>query len=1179
MSENSQKFIARNRAPRVQIEYDVELYGSAKKVQLPFVMGVMSDLSGKSLIAQPDVADRSFLAIDVDNFDDRMKAMQPRVAFSVPNTLTGEGNLSVDLTFEKMEDFSPAAIALKVDSLRPLLEARSQLSDLMAYMDGKAGAETLIETILADTGLLSALSEASTDGIDSSAALASLRALTPPDVAQTDDQNVALASLATVEIAEPEADKTDDLLADLAATVSADATEPDATGDVLASLAAVDIAEDAADTTDDLLADLAVSASDDVDEADATGDALTSLAAVEMAEEPVENTDDLLADLAEIAPMDLAAPDVVGDVLGSLASVEIATAAPDGVDDLLSDLVDAAPEDVSETGAIDDVLEGLESADSDGAIADTTDDLLADLAAVAPEQNAATDDLTTALAELADVEIVSPKADDTDDLLAVLAADPLTDEVAADDTANVLDDLADLEIANEEDDTADDLAALLAGLGEDGADVSNDAKTAPQESDASDLDDLMAGLGDVSDGLEDLLADLEGDEPDVTADTGDASDLDDLLAGLGDVSDGLEDLLAGLGDDDPDTADDSVDAGLDDLMAGLGDVSDGLDDLLDGLGDDGETLDAIDDDLDDLLGGLGDDDPADVEDVKLQAPEFAYGQMSADRPAPERLNRKRFRLAILGDFSGRAARGLFETGDALAARAPILLDPDTVEDVIAGFATDLVLPIGKDGAGVAVKLGGLDDLHPDELYQNVALFAELVGLRGQLASGATADHAARTLRAWGEKHGTPVAPTRAKSSGNTVPADLKLSDFQKLIGDTKAVLTQPSPIEELLARVVGPYIRAIPDADAVAMQGAVDDALSAAMRMVLHHPEFQSVESQWRSLDLIARSIETDDTLDVILYDISAEEIAADLAMADDLAASGFARLLTEEPLDGENGRGGYSALIGLYSFEETPPHAELLARIARVAAHVDAPFFAAISPAFLDTETQDRHPLVATAWDTLRAMPEAKHLGLTTPRFLLRRPYGAKSEPIYEFEFEEFTMSAGLGGMLWANPVVLVAILLAKSFRENGASMGLGSIMSLGDMPFHLVTDTYGDQVALPCTERNLTLDKVEKAVVRGYMSVVSIKGRDEIRLASFQSLGGGEILGPWSGVAPPPPSPPKPTPVPRTPDIDETIEEEDELNLDDLLSDFADDGGTEDDTTNNDDLDADLAALLGDL
>ena len=159
-SNSSQKFVARNRAPRVQIEYDVELYGSQKKVELPFVMGVMADLSGNPSEALAPVADRKFLEIDVDNFDDRLKAMKPRVAIQVPNTLTGEGNLAVDITFESMDDFSPAAIAQKVEPLRKLLQARTELSNLLSYMDGKTGAEELINRVMNDPTLLQSLASA-----------------------------------------------------------------------------------------------------------------------------------------------------------------------------------------------------------------------------------------------------------------------------------------------------------------------------------------------------------------------------------------------------------------------------------------------------------------------------------------------------------------------------------------------------------------------------------------------------------------------------------------------------------------------------------------------------------------------------------------------------------------------------------------------------------------------------------------------------------------------------------------------------------------------------------------------------------------------------------------------------------------------------------------------------------
>ena len=160
VSNSAQKFIARNRAPRVQIEYDVEIYGSEKKIELPFVMGVLSDLSGKPVEELPPVADRKFLDIDIDNFDERLKARKPRVAFAVPNTLSGEGQLMVDITFESMEDFSPAAVARNVEALSKLLEARTHLANLQTYMDGKSGAESLVTNLLKDPALLNALAKA-----------------------------------------------------------------------------------------------------------------------------------------------------------------------------------------------------------------------------------------------------------------------------------------------------------------------------------------------------------------------------------------------------------------------------------------------------------------------------------------------------------------------------------------------------------------------------------------------------------------------------------------------------------------------------------------------------------------------------------------------------------------------------------------------------------------------------------------------------------------------------------------------------------------------------------------------------------------------------------------------------------------------------------------------------------
>lgn len=160
MAKSGQRFIKENRAPRVHIEYEVETFGAMQKVSLPFVMGVMSDLSGKSHVEKKTLNDRDFLEFDMDNFDQRMAAIAPRAAFNVDNTLTGDGMMSVDMTFKSIDDFSPGAIAKKVPALAQMLEARQQLNDLMLYMDGKDGAQELLDKLLKDPDLLKSLAAA-----------------------------------------------------------------------------------------------------------------------------------------------------------------------------------------------------------------------------------------------------------------------------------------------------------------------------------------------------------------------------------------------------------------------------------------------------------------------------------------------------------------------------------------------------------------------------------------------------------------------------------------------------------------------------------------------------------------------------------------------------------------------------------------------------------------------------------------------------------------------------------------------------------------------------------------------------------------------------------------------------------------------------------------------------------
>ena len=159
-NKGGQRFIKENRAPRVHIEYEVETFGSRQKIEIPFVVGVMSDLSGKSNAEKKPLDKRDFVEFDMDNFEQKMEAIAPRAAFTVDNTLTGDGKIGVDLTFKSMEDFSPGQVAKNVPALAKLLEARQQLNDLMLYMDGKDGAQDLLDKVLKDPELMKALAAA-----------------------------------------------------------------------------------------------------------------------------------------------------------------------------------------------------------------------------------------------------------------------------------------------------------------------------------------------------------------------------------------------------------------------------------------------------------------------------------------------------------------------------------------------------------------------------------------------------------------------------------------------------------------------------------------------------------------------------------------------------------------------------------------------------------------------------------------------------------------------------------------------------------------------------------------------------------------------------------------------------------------------------------------------------------
>jgi type VI secretion system protein ImpC len=467
-----------------------------------------------------------------------------------------------------------------------------------------------------------------------------------------------------------------------------------------------------------------------------------------------------------------------------------------------------------------------------------------------------------------------------------------------------------------------------------------------------------------------------------------------------------------------------------------------------------------------------------------------------DRSAPQWAPKRPVRIAVLGDFSAGAASGRLDTGEGLARRKAIPVEFDNLEDTLARLNVKLNLPIGDEGAGVELEFADIDAFHPDALYRNLDVFRALGDLRKRLNNTATFAKAAAEVQAMsGGAVKRASRSGRGRSRSASPAANGKLSDFARLVG-FEAEVDVAMPVDALLRQIVGPFVQKAPDPKREALVAVVDNALSDAMRAVLHQSEFQNLESLWRGLDMVLRRIETGPMLQVHLIDMSAEEFAADLSSVSDLSETGLYSLLVDKPSQDKSG--GYSLVCGLFQFESTPPHTELLGRMAKIAAQAGAPFVTSMAlDAFTDLR-HDPHPLVVEAMQALRGLPEAPFLALLGPRFMLRHPYGKRSDPISAFSFEEFTASDGLRGMLWGHPALAAASILAAP---------TGKTLSMGDLPFYYFTDSDGDQVALPCTERLINTEVALRVKTFGICALLAHKGQPELRLAGMDAIDGSQL------------------------------------------------------------------------
>ncbi|WP_457322770.1 type VI secretion system contractile sheath domain-containing protein [Roseateles sp. P5_E11] len=479
-----------------------------------------------------------------------------------------------------------------------------------------------------------------------------------------------------------------------------------------------------------------------------------------------------------------------------------------------------------------------------------------------------------------------------------------------------------------------------------------------------------------------------------------------------------------------------------------------------------------------------------------------YGQLSA--PAPAWAAKRPIRIALLGDFGAGAAAGRLDTGDELTRRKPRAVEFDSLEDWLGQQNITLNLPVGTDGAPVEIPLADLDSFHPDTLFRELDLFKKLNDLRKRLNNTASFDKAAAEVAKFaGSTQKASRAGRGARARGASPSAGARLDDFARLTGRASAP-DSGGGIDTLLRNVIGPFVVPAAKPEKAGLLNTLDAAIADGMRAVLHQADFQATESLWRGVDFLLRRLETGPMLQVHLIDISAEEFAADLSASDDLTDSGLYRLLVSKPAEAKDG--GYTYVAGLYQFEATPPHTELLGRMAKVAAAAGATFFTAMAVDELSNPRVPPHPLVVDAFAALRGLPESKRLALLGPRFLMRHPYGKRSDPISSFAFEEFTMADGLGGLLWGHPALLALTVLAG---QNGAP-------NVNDLPFHHFVDADGDSTALPCTERFISSMVATELGRYGIKALMAHKGEPLVQLTGPDTVAG-VFTPPAAGAAKP--------------------------------------------------------------
>ena len=503
--------------------------------------------------------------------------------------------------------------------------------------------------------------------------------------------------------------------------------------------------------------------------------------------------------------------------------------------------------------------------------------------------------------------------------------------------------------------------------------------------------------------------------------------------------------------------------------------------------------------------------------------DFELGTLTSFAPRKAKDNTP-FSVAVLADFSGRGNRGLCETGPSIAARRRISVDIDNLDGLPMKLDAGIHIPLGgKDGPRITLRFNELDDFHPDKIFDRLEVFQKLKTTRKLLQDPATFAEAASQVRSWAAGKQEQAMPDNEPAMSGQAQKETDVDTIERLLGKkTSGEPTSASAsqfdTEALIREIVKPYIVPAPDPQQAELVAQVDQAISGQMRAILHYPGFQELEAAWRMLQFLLSQVETDETLKLYLIDVSKAELVADLASTDQIQSAGAYRLLA-----GQSEAEPYAVLVGGYVFEQTADDIKLLRRLGFVAQAAGAPFLTAADSHFAGCQSLAATPdpddwrwqagsSAIPLWQELRRSPEAAYIGLVLPRFLLRLPYGKDTDPVEQFDFEEFSPFAGHEQYLWGNSAALCACLLAEAFREFGWSLTNGLRCDLAGIPMHIYQSD-GEKHVTPCAETILTERAMEALIGRGLMPVLSIKGRDAVRVPRFQSIADppAPLTGPW--------------------------------------------------------------------